>query len=210
VKRQSLADLIAAASPYLATVPTAWLVGVSTMRFLGWPIPVAALTGLAVELLGIAVTVTALELRQHNQDKRKMDPKAPTRIAFALVGAYLGSVVTLTVMLDTLPQARKLAPLAFPLLSLSGMVCIGLRTDHARRVQAIKMAREERRALRANPREAVKSAVRERGAFQDFVELANKDHKVFTAAQVAERFKVSRRTAYYWIKKKGEQNERRA
>jgi len=52
---------IAAVAPFLSLAPTAWLVGVRTYEHLHWPWPVALVAALAVELLGLAVSVTALD-----------------------------------------------------------------------------------------------------------------------------------------------------
>ena len=108
-------------APWLAPIPTAYLIGSATEEHLDWPWPIAGAAAVAVELLGISITTTALELWQHNQTKRKSDPTAPTWLSAILVGVYLVVAVTLTVMLDVIPDLKKWAPAIFPMLSLTGV-----------------------------------------------------------------------------------------
>lgn len=146
----NLTDIIAGAAPWLAPIPTAWLVCAQTIKHLAWPVPVAICAALIVESLGLAATNTALELRDYNASKRKTDPRAPAWLAGLLVAGYILIAVVLTVALDVLPGLARWAPAIFPALSLTGAVILALRADHRRRLAAIRAEKAERRAARIN------------------------------------------------------------
>lgn len=145
---QRLVDAVASVGPWLAPLPTAYLVGHYAVTRLDWWLPVAAAAGLAVESLGVSAVATYLLLRGHNRAKRKTDPAAPEGAALVAVAAYFLSAVALTVLLDTLPSAAVYAPIAFPVLSLAGMLVLALRADQARRVAEAEAERAQRRAER--------------------------------------------------------------
>ena len=96
----------------------------------------------------LAATATALTLREYNKTRRKTDPTAPVGLAISLVGVYFGSITMLTILLDTTPGLAAYAPLAFPILSLSGVAVLALRADHRQRLAAIEAERQERRDAR--------------------------------------------------------------
>ena len=70
-------DLVSSVMPWLAPVPCAFLVGRACLVGLGWPWPVALAAAVIIECLGLSASVTALELREYNQGKKKAEPGAP-------------------------------------------------------------------------------------------------------------------------------------
>jgi hypothetical protein len=143
--------LVARLSPWLAPLPTAWLVAVRTYEHLAWPWYIAAVAGLTIELLGLAATFTALESYTYNKMKRKNDPAAPLVLPFALVGVYFLSAELLTAGLDIAGQPvtfAKLSQAIFPALSLVGMATLAIRVDHEARVAETEAERERQRAER--------------------------------------------------------------
>lgn len=148
VIESGLTDLVAGLAPWLAPVPTAFLVGRSTVVHLGWPVAVGIVAALIVESLGLASSATALELREYNLRRRKSDPRAPFALAVALLGVYFVVATGLTVLLDIVPGLARLAPGVFPALSLCGVTVLALRADHRRRLEAIAHEKAERRAER--------------------------------------------------------------
>lgn len=152
-----LTDLIAGLAPWLAPIPTAYLVGRATLQALGWPLPVAICAAAIVESLGLAATNTALELYQYNRTRRKSDPAAPFALAGALVLVYVSVAVGLTVALDVVPELARYAPAIWPALSLTGVTLLGLRADHARRLEALAQEKQERKAERAATRQAAQA-----------------------------------------------------
>lgn len=149
----NLTDIIAGAAPWLAPIPTAYLVGRSAIQYLGWPVPVAIVAAAIVESLGLSAVNTALELREYNQAKRKTDPGAPFSLAAVLVVVYVAVAIVLTVALDVVPTLARYAPAIFPALSLAGVTILALRSDHRRRLAAIEAEKAERRALRQEQRQ---------------------------------------------------------
>ena len=145
---QFLIGLVAKVAPWLPTLPTAWLVYERTQRYLGWPNWVAIAAGAAIELLGVSILATTLELYAYNSSKRKSDPEAIMWVPAFLVVVYLGSAILLTAMLDIIPELSRLAPAICPLLSAAAMTVLGLRYNHQQRLVAIRDKDEERRAQR--------------------------------------------------------------
>ena len=143
-------DLVASLAPWLAPLPTAWLVYDRTMQHLGWPWYVAIIAGLTLELLGVGILATALEQYSYNRDKRKSDPAAPMRLNYALIAGYFVAAELLTVALDVAPfWFAPFAVAVFPVLSLVSMAVLALRANHKRRVSEIEQGKAEARAKRA-------------------------------------------------------------
>ena len=144
----SLTNIVAGVAPWIAPLPTAYLVGRATITHLAWPGWVGVISALIIESLGLASTSTALLLYEYNQEKRKSDPAAPFWLAAILVGIYFAVATGLTVLLDIWPTLAGYAPAIFPLLSLTGVTCLALRGDHRRRITAIQSAKMERKISR--------------------------------------------------------------
>lgn len=149
-----ITDFVAGAAPWLAPIPTAFVVTRAAVDFLSWPWPVALIAGATVETIGLAATNTALTLWDYNRSRRKSDPAAPAKMAAALVVGYVAVAVALTVALDLAPGLRPIAPVIFPFLSLVGVTLVGLRSDHRRRLAAIAQDKAERKADRQAARAA--------------------------------------------------------
>lgn len=131
----AITDLIAHVTPWLAPLPNAYLVYRTSIDALGWPWLVALAAGIVIEALGLSAVHTALEFRSHNRGLKKDDKRtSPYGLATFLVIVYLLSVTALTVILDTMPELARYAPLIFPIISLCGVTIIGIRTDHRRLV----------------------------------------------------------------------------
>jgi hypothetical protein len=147
------ADIVAKIAPWAAPIPTAYLVGRATIKHLNWPFLIGLIAAIIVESLGLATTVTALELRDYNKSKRKSDPASPFWLAAILVGVYFIVALGLTVALDIYPDKAIFAPGIFPLLSLCGVTILALRADHGRRLKTIKADKLERKEKRQRNRQ---------------------------------------------------------
>ncbi len=139
---------IATVAPFLAVAPTAWLIGARTAQHLRWPWPVAVVAAVAVELLGIAVTVTALDAYAWNRAKRKNDPAANVVLPVVLCAVYFAGAEALTVLADIVPGAARYLPALFPVLGLAGMATLAIRYDQARRVAEVADGKAEAKAER--------------------------------------------------------------
>ena len=147
---ESLAvELVANAAPWLAPLPTAWLVANRAMTHLHWPLWIAIVAGVTLELLGVGILATWLMLYAYNRDRRKTDPKAAEWLAVLLMILYFLTAEALTFALDVWPVAAVVAPALFPVLSVAAFVLLALRADHRRRLDAIVAENAERKAQRA-------------------------------------------------------------
>jgi hypothetical protein len=107
-------------APWLAWLTTAYIVSRSTQEHLTWPPLVAWIGAVIVESNGLAAMyLLAKAAKSHN--------RVAVKLASGLLGAYAGSVIALTVVLDTFPRAAVLAPLFFVVIALSGSGNIVLR-----------------------------------------------------------------------------------
>lgn len=157
----ALTEAAATIGPWLAPLPTAWLVGQSTLDHLRWPQVVAVIAGIVIELFGLAATGQALALYEYNKTRRKSDPAAPVAFAALLVAGYFAVAVTLTVILDIYPQSARFAPAIFPALSLAGVGILALRYDHRKRLEDIEQERRERAQERERRRQEKQTPVQE-------------------------------------------------
>lgn len=138
-KRLALDDRILQAIPLMAPVPTAWMIGKSTVSIMGFPLPVAVITALTVEGLGFVSINTANEMREFNRHlngvelKQKM--QAPVWQAYGVAGLYLATATLMTVVLHIAPSLEVYAPLPFIVMTAAGGWLFALRKEHSARVE---------------------------------------------------------------------------
>ena len=147
-----LVNIVANVAPWIAPLPTAWLIYDRTMVHLRWPAWVAIAAGVTLELLGVAILATTLELYNYNHDKRKSDPVAPVWIGLILVGVYAASAILLVVILDIAPGVAIYSQAVYPALSVASFALLALRTDHERRVSEIAVQKADAKDKRARKR----------------------------------------------------------
>jgi len=155
-----LVHVVAKIAPWAAPLPTAYIVWEKTVLYFSWPWWVGLLAAIPIEALGLVTVKLALDLYAYNRAKRKTDPVAPLWIAVGLVAMYLLVALLLTLGLHVAPliadaQRVTLADWSlavFPLLSLSAMGAIALRTDHAQRLLEVAGAAQERKRQRVKPK----------------------------------------------------------
>lgn len=125
-------------SPWVTPLITAWLVFDATQKHLGWSVARAFMGAAIVETNGIASTNLLLYLYQKEVNKKALS------IGFGIVGAYVTSILFLTLALDTFPELSKLAPIVFVVLVLSSYATVAVRTyarvstTKARRVTGLR------------------------------------------------------------------------
>lgn len=135
MREHSIVRLVAKVSPWLAPVPSAYFVGRSAILHLGAPLPIAAVIGLVIELLGVSTAFTILDLRRWNRlghvtkDDKPWE-KAPERWAWFSAVTYLVSTFLLLFVLEAAPEASKFAPVLFPFIALSGAVLLAVVQQH--------------------------------------------------------------------------------
>jgi hypothetical protein len=197
ITQDKIIDAVAGLAPWLAPVPTAYLIGRATAQHLEWPIWVAVAGAIVVECIGLTVANQALVLYNYNQDKRKSDPRAPLWLAILLVIVYLAVAVILTVLLDTLPDVAMYAPVIFPLLSLTGVTALALRADHQRRMRAIQAEKDERRQSKKQDVTPVVTAV----TIGDQVRNLYVTEPGLPVTDAATRLHTSRKTVYKHLRR---------
>lgn len=159
-----LDDKILQIIPLFAPVPTAWMIGVSTVEKMHFPEPVAVITALTVEGLGFVSINTANEMREFNRHlngvelKQKM--QAPTWQAYGVAGLYLATATMMTVVLHISPALTTYAPLPFIVMTAAGGWLFALRKEHADRVEKWQAGRAQATLKRrsAKPTDAVSDA----------------------------------------------------
>lgn len=138
--------------PWLAPIPSAFLVGRASIQYLEYPIWIGIIAAVIIEALGLAATSTALDMYIYNQTRRKIDPPAPLFLAIILVLAYLFIATCLTIIVEVIPNLAVYAPVIFPSLSLAGAVILALQTMLSNRQKAIADEKAERKAERQTVR----------------------------------------------------------
>ena len=144
ISEELLIDMVTRVTPWLAPLPTAYLVVTALESILQWPFWVALAAGIVTESLGLSAVSTALTFRQHNRgvdEKRLKEYGAPFRIVTMLVGVYLIGVTTMTIVLDTVPSLITYAPLVFLTYSSTSFILIGVRNDHRQRVNTMILSK---------------------------------------------------------------------
>jgi hypothetical protein len=143
--------------PWLAPIPSAYLVGRAAIQYLEYPIGIGIIAAVIIEAMGLAATSTALDIYIYNQTRRKVDPPAPLFLAIVLVLAYLFIATCLTIIVEVIPNLAIYAPVIFPSLSLSGAIILALQSMLSNRQKAIAEEKAERKA----ERQAVKPVQRQ-------------------------------------------------
>lgn len=149
-----LVEVASKVGPILAPVPTAYLVGASSVRHLDWPWPIGMIAAVVVECLGLASTGLALTLWDYQKSKRKSDPPSPFWLSLVIVTVYFAVAIVLTVALDIVPGLAVYAPALFPALSLAGVTILAVRIDHRERLAAIEQDKAEKRAEKSERKNA--------------------------------------------------------
>ena len=220
-----LVDEVSSVAPWLAPIPSAYLVARATIVYLAWGQLLAVVAALIIESLGLSTASTALALRNYNNSRRKADEPAPFGLAACLFVCYLVITVGFTGIFELDPALAKLAPPLFPLLALMGSVNLALRADHKRRLQMIADERVERKAKRhAGRQPSVKQANEpvsgnlsnndESDAFVDRMQTGRKAkvdsrilqmldilklHPGMSKTDIARSIDVSRKTVYSYL-----------
>jgi len=141
-------QFIAKVAPLLAPVPSAWFIGRSVYWHLlyNWHLPVpqgislaiAAIAGVAIELLAISSVYLTLSLKRWNSlghvQKEHGWESAPFGLAVLVTGVYFAVAVYLLVVLEALPELAPYSTVAFPVLAMVGALNLGMFQQHQDRL----------------------------------------------------------------------------
>ncbi len=174
-----LVDLVAILAPWLAPVPSAYLVYRAAIEVLEWYPAVALAAAIAIEAIGVTSVVNALRLWDWNSFRSKArgekgDRRAPFGLAAVVCGIYVVVTIGLTVLMDVIPTLAYVAPGIFPLLALVGGLNIALRNGQKQR----EAERSERLAKRSNKRSRSNKSVQANVQNSVQAESKNVQHSV--------------------------------
>ena len=212
-------DNLAATAPWLAPLAPAYLAYQAMLDVLHFPGWVALTVGLTVEVLGISTINTALTLWTWNREKNKSDKAAPTWLAVLAAGFYVAVVITVNVLLDGGSLLEKTAKGLISSLSVAAAMTLALRSQHGKRLAAVRelkeMRREERKFKKLAkdednlPKVSTKVSDIENSHPDTFgkwerwpnVPIEEQMKMVrMNVSQVVEMYGVDERTAYNWLK----------
>lgn len=216
VLEATLIDNLAATIPWLAPVVPAYMIYKSLAETIHFPLPVAILSAVVVEFLGLVTVSTSVQFWTWNDSKRQADPQAPVRLAVVTAGAYLAIVITVNVILDLgSPIEQLFAKALLSTLSVSAALTIAIRSQHARRLAEIEQSKAQKRAERRERQLSASSPVTS-GEIGDFQKVAAArkvaDWRRLTVQEkeaiaglptrdLVEIYPISERTAREWIEK---------
>lgn len=206
VLEATLIDNLAATVPWLAPIVPAYMIYHSLTVVIQFPLPVAILSAIVVEFLGLVTVSTSVQFWTWNDSKRQADPGAPVWLAVITAVAYLLIVITTNVILDLRsPIEQLLAKALLSTLSVSAAMTIAIRSQHARRLAEIekdKAQKREDRLLARNLRsEETKETKVSRNFPTDWRKLPEEDRKLITSMptrEIIDVYQVSPRTAQNW------------
>ena len=205
--------IIAVAVSWLAPVPSAYFVAVSSMQHLSAPLPIAVIIAVVLEGLGLSCSHLALAFWNHNTHTHRL---AQYRVAW--VEFYLAMAMYLSYFVATLALLAMLelawVTLLFPVLATVGVVNLALREQLAQlRRMPVKRAAQEHAEVtpeiaKVTPEIAKVTPKKARGTYQDYLALlaqANGNGNS-TVAEMAEELSVPKRTLYNWISRHNSTN----
>lgn len=144
--------LVTMAGPWLTPLVPAYFVAVSIQRYLNAPGIVAVISGLVLEVVGIAGIANATRAYLWNRNKRKSDEAAPLWLSIAAVGVYFLTALLLTVVLEVWGELAPIAPGMFIVLSVSSGLILVLSSMQRRREQMVRQEKLERKRNRTQNR----------------------------------------------------------
>lgn len=140
--------LVTMAGPWLTPLIPAYFVAVAIQEYLNAPKVVAIISGLVLEVVGIAGIANATRAYLWNRNKRKTDESAPLGLSIAAVSIYFLTAMLLTVILELFENFAPIAPGMFIILSVSSGLILVLSSMQRRREQAVRLEKQERKQNR--------------------------------------------------------------
>lgn len=202
---QVLIDNIAATVPWLAPIVPAWMAYHNMVVRLEFPQIVSILCAIAVELLGLSAVSTAVKFWQFNDEKRRIDKRAPVPLATAAGLFYMAVILIVNAILD-LNDSLEIKVLAKALLSLlaaDAAVIIVLRSQHQNRLAEIANEKNVRREKSQKSHEVPAKVPHILiDTFESYVELnsTRNGNGPIKPVELIETYGVPKSTAYRWYR----------
>jgi hypothetical protein len=138
--------IILKAVPYLAPLPTAYVIFLRLQSELTWDWRIALLSAVMIELVGFRAIGLAVDMRQFNRTLNAAEKQAkigsPFGQALAVVILYALAVFSLTILLEIMPVIALWTPVAFLAIGITGGWLTALSNDFDELQDARKTSRE--------------------------------------------------------------------
>jgi hypothetical protein len=152
-------DLIAAISPWLTPLLPAYLTYTGLVNVLRFPTWAALAAAVVIETVGLSSVVTTNQLVDYNDSRLRSEQRAPIVLSMLTAVFYLGVVLSVNVLLDGGSSVdAKITKGLLSSLSICAGIILGIRSQHARRIEANLEVREERKTLRNTRRDVAQDA----------------------------------------------------
>jgi hypothetical protein len=144
--------------PYLAPVPTAYVILLRLQDVLHWDWRISLIAAAVIEMIGFRSVGLVVETQQFNRTCTTTEAKlrAPIWQPLAAVTIYFVAVVGLTILLEIYAGLSLWSPVEFVVLGLTGGWLAALSNDQEERQQAREQGREQVRKQLTQAREQAK------------------------------------------------------
>lgn len=153
-------DLISAITPWLAPLPTAYISFDHLQRILGLPFEIAFLGGVVVESIGVAAVHTTFQYWKRGKESGRQSVQ--TFVAGGMVAAYVATVVTINVLLDSAPLVHLVAKGLLSVMNVISSVVLALRSQY--RADELRAQQATGEAASAADRQRATELERERAS----------------------------------------------
>jgi hypothetical protein len=214
----SFVNLLSAIAPWLAPLaPAYFTLSHLTSDSFELPFFVAFSVALTVEMLGFATISTIISFWSYNRRRMAEYKKAPLGTAMFAFFMYLADIMVINVMLDAVAISNNLVAEAWvvviaraflTLLSIPAAMLLATRTQHREMIDTIRREKEENQRVRKETKQRAQSDRLSphsdlKRQFMSDVEVGGVDLDGGTnevAKRISEKYGVSVRTAFRWIK----------
>lgn len=148
-RRNIINQTILKAVPYMAPLPTAYVIYHKLADTLNWDWWVALISAAVIELIGFRSIGLAVDMYQFNRTlnaaEKQSKMRAPIEQGIVVVVVYAAAVLSLTIMLEIKPELSLWTPVAFLVIGLTGGWLAALSNDFDELAENRADAREKLR-----------------------------------------------------------------
>lgn len=174
-RRNIINQTILKAVPYMAPLPTAYVIYHKLISKLIWDWWVALVSAAVIELIGFRSIGLAVDMYQFNRTlnaaEKQAKMKAPIWQGITVVVVYAIAVLSLTIMLEIKPEMALWTPVAFLVIGLTGGWLAALSNDFDELVQNRADGREKARKQLEEARASKKKNKQEQQARPDKLQV---------------------------------------
>lgn len=148
---------VSALAPWLTPLIPAYMVGVSMYENLAFPVVIAVIAAIIIEIVGLSAVYTTYEFWDFNSSKHTGMNSAPLGVALPTAVFYLVVVLLFNVLMDMhSTDVQKIAKGLISSLSAVSAIILALRAGHSRRLLELEAQKEQRKEALALARAAKK------------------------------------------------------